>query len=135
MPPSPPLYSNSSHLCAVCSRLIPVLQRFYLYTHLLSEKLPLSLLNHNVCDKYTLGLKRLILHIHWQCVFSYTFERHKPQCAVLVDQLAYFLWVISSLHTFLHTQTFSQSGTLTSKWCYNNQVYIFAIILPAFKVL
>lgn len=45
-----------------------------------------------------------------------TFQRRKPQCATLVDHLAHFLRVMSSLYTFLYTQTFSKSvGVKTIK--------------------
>ena len=46
--------------------------------------------------------------LNGQHVLSYTVKRHKPQCAALVHQLAHFLRVMSSLHTFLHMETFSK---------------------------
>ncbi len=58
---------------------------------------------------------------HRQCALSCSFERCNPQCAPLVDQFAHCLRVISSLHMFSHTKTFSikpsvRSLRLCHKW-------------------
>ncbi len=46
-----------------------------------------------------------------QHVLFCTFSQRSPQYTQLVDQPPHCLCMISYLHTFLHTQTFSKSGT------------------------